>query len=208
MIERNLGLNLFDAPDMDKSLFIGREAEFQKMETILQPQSDSLGSNRKVLVLGGMGGIGKTQLAITYAKRHYHSYSSILWLNATTEATLKNSLRDVANRIFPPKTVSKLNDDQLLVRVSNWLSTPDNTRWLLIFDNHDDPDQYGITQYYPSIAHGSIIITTRQPDRINGEKVKIQCMDKEEESLRILAGRSGRENVTSGKNALHKGVGL
>jgi hypothetical protein len=193
---------------MDENLFIGREAEFQMMETILQPQSDSLGSNRKVLVLGGMGGIGKTQLAITFAKRHYHSYSSILWLNATTEVTLKNSLRAVANRILPPETASKLDDDQLLVRVSSWLSTPGNTRWLLIFDNHDDPDQYGITQYYPSIAHGSIIITTRQPALVNGDMVKVQSMDKIEESLLILAARSGRENVTSGKNASPKGVGL
>lgn len=198
MIVHNLGLNIFD---MHKSIFVGRKAEFQKMETILQPQSGSLGSNRKVLVLGGIGGIGKTQLAINYAKQHYNSYSCILWLKATTEATLKNSLLAVANRILPPETFSKLDDDQLLFRVSNWLSTPDNTRWLLIFDNHDEPDQYRITQYYPSTAHGSIIITTRQPDRVNGEKVKVQSMDKEEESLRILAAQSGRENVTSDPDA-------
>ena len=148
-----------------------------------------------------MGGIGKTQLAITYAKRHRHSYSSIFWLNASAEATLNNSLRAVANRILPPEMVSKLDDDQVWVHVSNWLSKLDNTRWLLIFDNHDNPDQYQITKYYPSVAHGSIIITTRQPDRVNGEKIKVQSMAKEEESLRILATRSGRD-VISGKSTL------
>ena len=51
-------------------------------------------------------------------------------------------------------------------------------------------------------TNGSIIITTRQPDRVNGEKVKVQSMAKEEESLRILATRSGRDNVTSGKSTL------
>ena len=201
MSEYHLGLNLFDAPDMGEGFFVGREAELHDMEAILQPQSESPGSTRKVLILGGMGGIGKTQLAITYAKRHRHSYSSIFWLNADTEATLKNSLRAVANRTLPPETVSKLDDDQVWVHVSNWLSKLDNTRWLLNFDNHDDPDQYTITKYYPSVTHGSIIITTRQPDRVNGEKIKVPSMAKEEESLHILAIRSGRENVTSGKRA-------
>jgi hypothetical protein len=202
-LDDDKGLNLFDAPDLGEGLFIGREAEFQDMELILQPQSDSPDSTRKVLILGGMGGIGKTQLAITYAKRHRHSYSSIFWLNANTEATLNNSLRAVANRILP---VSKLDDDQVWVHVSNWLSKLDNTRWLLIFDNHDDPDQYEITKFYPSVAHGSIVITTRQPDRVNGEKIKVQSMAKEEESLCILATRSGRDNVISGKSTSQEGV--
>jgi hypothetical protein len=199
LIEYSLGLNLFDAPDIGERLFIGREAEFQKMESILQPQSESPGSTRKVLILGGMGGIGKTQLAITYAKRHRHSYSSILWLNANTEATLKNSLRAVANRILPPATVSKLDSDQVWVNVSNWLSNLDNTAWLLLLDNHDDPDQYELTKYYPAGAHGSIIVTTRQPDRVNGEKIRVLSMAKGEDGLRILATRSGREAVESGK---------
>jgi len=51
-LEDDKGLNLFDAPDMGEGLFIGREAEFQDMESILQPQSDPPGSTRKVLILG------------------------------------------------------------------------------------------------------------------------------------------------------------
>jgi NB-ARC domain len=206
LLEYNLGLNLFDAPDMGEGLFIGREAELQGMESTLQPKADFSGSTRKVLILGGMGGIGKTQVAITYVKRHRHSYSSTFWLNANTEATLKSSLRAVANRIIPPKTASKLNDDQVWVHVSNWLSEQDNNRWLLVFDNYDDPDEYKITQYHPSVAHGSIIITTRQPDRTNGEKIKVQSMANAEESLYVLATRSGRENVMSGESHSYEGV--
>jgi hypothetical protein len=171
------------------------------MESVLQPQSDSLGSTRKTLVLSGMGGIGKTQLAVTYAKRHRHSYSSIFWLNASTEATLNNSLRRMVNRILPPETVSKLECDQVWVYASNWLSHLDNTRWLLIFDNYDDPDQYKLTEYSPSVVQGSIVVTTRQPDRINGVQVKVRSISEKEESLRILATRSGRENATSGKRS-------
>jgi hypothetical protein len=194
--EYSLGLNLFDAPDMGADLFVGRETELQEMENILQPKSKS--PDRRVLILGGMGGIGKTQLAINYAKQHRDSYSSIFWLNATSEATLNSSLRVVANRILLPATVGKLDDDQLRIEVLNWLSELENFRWLLILDNHDDLDGYKIQEYFPSAAHGSIIVTTRLPDRLAGKKIKVRSMKKEEDGLCILATRSGREDIESG----------
>jgi hypothetical protein len=183
---------------MADGLFIGRDTELEQMENILLSNLNY--STRKVLILGGMGGIGKTQLAINYAERHCTSYSSVFWLNATSESTLNSSLRGVANRILPPETVSKLDNDKIRIRVSNWLSELDNTRWLLILDNYDDPDQYNLTKYYPSVAHGSIIITTRQPRRINGEQVKVESMTKANDSLAILATRSGRQAIQSGRN--------
>jgi hypothetical protein len=198
--EYSLGLNLFDAPDMGADLFVGRETELQEMEDILQPKSKS--PDRRVLVLGGMGGIGKTQLAISYAKQHRDSYSSAFWLNAASEATMNSSLRVVANRILLPATVGKLDDDQSRIEVLNWLSELENFRWLLILDNHDDPDGYKIQEYFPFVAHGSIIITTRLPDRLTGKKVKVRSMKKEEDSLRILVTRSGREDAESGDNIL------
>lgn len=183
---------------MADGLFVGRDTELEQMENILL--SNSKYSTRKVLILGGVGGIGKTQLAINYAKRHCTSYSSIFWLNATSESTLNSSLRNVANRILPPETVSKLDGDQLRIQVSNWLSELDNPRWLLILDNYDDPDQYNLIKYYPSVAHGSIIITTRQPRRINGEQIKVESMTEANDSLAILATRSGRQALQSGRN--------
>ena len=182
---------------MDAGLFVGRKTELQEMEKILQPKSKS--PNRRVLILGGMGGVGKTQLAINYAKQHRDSYSSIFWLNAASEATLNSSLRVVANRILLPATVGKLDDDQLRIEVLNWLSELENF-WLLILDNYDDPDEYKITKYYSSVAHGSIIITTEQPRQINGKQVKVEVMTDVNDSLAILATRSGRSNIKSGKN--------
>jgi hypothetical protein len=199
-IEYRLGLNLFDAPDISQDLFIGREREIQEIEKILQPQSDSLGLIRRVLILGGMGGIGKTQLAIIYAKRHRTSYSSVFWLNAGSEMAMNTSLRVLANRIILPKTVGKLEDDTLWAHVTNWLSEPENHRWLLIFDNYDDPDQYDIKKYYPPATHGSIIVTSRQPRRLNGGQIKIESMKKVDDSLQVLATRSGRADISSGKS--------
>lgn len=182
---------------MGDGLFIGREAELKQMEAILLPNSHSL--TRKVLILGGMGGIGKTQLAIAYAKQH-HTYSSIFWLNATSKSALTTSLRRLASQILPVETVDQLDDDQLWIQISLWLSKLENARWLLIFDNYDDPNQYRIEQYYPYVAHGSIIITTRQPDRVNGYQIRVLLMTDNEDSLNILATRSRRPDVSSGND--------
>jgi len=89
-LEYDRGLNLLDAPDMGDHLFIGRDELEQKKTT---PLSDPDYSDRKVLVLGGMGGISKTHMAIRYAKRHHTSYSSVFWVNATSESALSTSLR-------------------------------------------------------------------------------------------------------------------
>ena len=195
LVDYDRGPNLIDAPDIGDGLFMGREAELKQMEAILLPDSHSL--TRKELILGGMGGIGKTQLAIAYAKKHY-TYSSIFWLNAISESALRTSLRRLAPQILLGETVEQLDEDQLWVQISLWLSKLENSRWLLIFDNYDDPNQYQIEQYYPFVAHGSIIVTTRQPDRVNGYQIKVQPMTNDEDSLNILATRSGRPDVLSG----------
>jgi hypothetical protein len=198
-IAYNLGLNLLDAPEISDDLFLGRDPDFQKMEKILLPRHDAEDLSRKVLILGGMGGIGKTQLAIMYAKRFRFSYSSILWLNAKDEVALQRSLHSLAARVITPEAASKLEPDQLWIYMVNWLSELDNNQWLLIFDNYDDPDQYNITKYYPSVAHGSIIVTTRQPRRVNGRQIFVESLKSMEDGLQILESRSGREGTKSGK---------
>jgi hypothetical protein len=146
LIEYNLGLNLFDAPEINDDLFVGREPDLQKIEKILQPKHDTEDLTRKVVIFGGMGGIGKTQLAIMYAKLFRFSYTSIIWLNAKDKAALQRSLYSLATRVITPEAASKLEPDQLWIYMSNWLSEPENNRWLLIFDNYNDPDQYHITK--------------------------------------------------------------
>jgi NB-ARC domain len=192
-----LGPHLGEAPVIDPNLFVGRLSELERMEEILQ---GSQSGEQRRLILGGMGGVGKTQLAIAYTQRHRGSYESIFWLNAMSEVALKTSLRSMAERVMEVAGYEQLKDKQIFLRVRLWLSDTANTRWLLIFDNYDDPDVFDIRKYYPHADHGSIIITTRLPDHVRGKPIHVRPLEHVNESLQVLETRSERQNVQVGKS--------
>jgi hypothetical protein len=98
-------------------------------------------------VVHGLGGMGKTQLTLAYCERHRTEYSSIIWLNARDESSLKQSFARVAERIqrYDPSVkyittaVESQNTDGVVRAVKRWLDEPANNGWLLICDNYDHP---------------------------------------------------------------------
>ena len=156
--------------------FVDRPSDMIKLEGALLPQRQN--RRRKILVLHGLGGIGKTQLAVEFARRHHRRFSSVLWLDGRTEHSLKQSIANSASRIPEGQIAetsrtyrtSSSGDINAVVRdVIGWLSKPDNTDWLLIFDNVDRDHQqhdaglgaYDVTRYFSEADHGSVLITTR-----------------------------------------------
>src|SRR5947207_15740487 len=75
----------------------------------------------RAVVLHGLGGIGKTQLAVAYIKRHRADYSAIFWLNSKDEDSLKQSFARVARRILQEhplaSRLSAVNEDSNLDEV-------------------------------------------------------------------------------------------
>lgn len=200
------GLCLGPAPNMNPKLFVGRELDMKKIEDILHP-SDGKPPHR-LAILGGKGGIGKTQLAITYANRYQHHYDSVFWLNATTEAALKASFGLIAGQVFNVQDLNVLQGDAAYAKTARWLSDGKNTRWLLVFDNYDDPDDFDIRSYYPPASHGSMIVTTRRPDLFTGEseEVRVEPFSDMQESLEILARRAQRQNARTGRPPTSFGI--
>ena len=130
----------------------------------------------------------------------------VFWLNVSSKPALLTSLRRLAWVILP-EPGDQLQDDMMLTQVSVWLSNLENSRWLLVFDNYDDPDQFNnIREYFPSVAQGSIIITTRRPNLVSGIKINVRSIAEKEESLRILATRSRQKNVESGEKISQRSV--
>jgi hypothetical protein len=144
--------------------------------------------------------MGKTQLAIAFAIRHYEEDNSVFWIDASSEDAVKDSFRTIAEAIFDVRDPTTLAGEQSIIHVKRWLSDRRNTRWLLIFDNYDDPKSYRIERYYPDVLYGSIIVTTRRPDLVAGRSIRLRPLQRIEEQLEILETRSGRKDVKSGES--------
>jgi NB-ARC domain len=189
------------APQIDEDDFIGRDDELKQLQTWLAPQS----GRQNVVALCGMGGMGKTQLSIHFIKQSRSQYSTVLWLNAKDENTLKAGLAALATEVAETPASSILTDaheeEQLVQHTRQWLSQSGNNKWLLVCDNYDNPclpgidssTGYDIRTYFPQHAQGSILITTRSPRLSFAKQLRLGKLEKIEQSLAILAARSGRQ---------------
>jgi hypothetical protein len=165
--------------------------------------------SRSIAVLHGLGGIGKTQLVITYTHRHKKRYTAIFWIDASSDDSILLSFNSMARQIRRqhPSTAVLAGIDlegspaRVVEAVISWLSLSNNTRWLLIYDNydkpkvlsHNDPEGVDLPRYIPQCDHGSILITTRSARVDLGSRIYIQKLTKIEDGLAILSDTSGRK---------------
>lgn len=195
---KKFGLCLASAPTIPPNNFIGRAAELEQMTAYFQPGEGAV-NEQKRLALGGIGGVGKTQLSLAFVRLHQQIYKSVFWLNATTEISLIASFRSMASLLVKAQEFSKLDDEQIVLQCHKWLTDVRNKDWLLVFDNYDDPELFDISKYYPLAGHGSILVTTRRPDLMNDEVLRLQSLVDVDECLQILEIRSRRRDVKQGK---------
>jgi len=118
-----VAFSLSDVPEIEH--FVAREEELEKMCRTL-----SSDGSRRIAVLHGLGGMGKTQLAVAYAKRYRDSYSAIFWLNIKNEDSLRQSFANLARQILQEHPSAsqlssvdiKRNFDEVMDAVKAWLS--------------------------------------------------------------------------------------
>ena len=116
-----------------------RNANFTGRESILEALRTALQSGQKTAItqqaIYGLGGIGKTQLALEYAWRHSASYDVVWWLRAEDGSTLASDYAALATELELPEKEAQEQAVTILA-VKKWLDQIPN--WLLIFDNARD----------------------------------------------------------------------
>lgn len=150
--------------------FTERSVEINQIRQLFQ-----LSRSRTTVVLYGLGGIGKTQIALKYANDYRDEYSAIFWVNYRSTDTVKQSLFAAAERVhrkYPSwpglKEALESNDvNKASLTVIDWLSQDQNNQWLVICDSYDqcqtdDSKQENWDLHRMLRAHhGHILITSR-----------------------------------------------
>ncbi len=139
--------------------FKGREDVLNEISEHLDPAKGNLPPKR--FVLTGIGGVGKTQIALRFAYNHLEKYPAIFFVSAETEARLLQDFQSIAVALSLDDSADSIRPERARDLTLHWLRNTD-VPWLLIFDNVED---FGLLQpYWPRTSKGSMLLTSRYPN--------------------------------------------
>lgn len=190
--------------------FVGRETILSNLLEKIRPGAD--GEDCQRTAIEGLGGVGKTQIALEAVYRLSNEYPdcSIFWVPAIDATSFENAYRDIGKRLNI-KGINRENADvQLLVKTA--LSEDGSGSWLLVIDNADDVTLlFGddkLSAHLPFSRNGSILFTTRNReaavrlDILLENTFNITEMD-QDEGLKLLQ-KGLKESQTSNTEATEK----
>jgi tetratricopeptide (TPR) repeat protein len=140
------------------SLFKGREAALDELHKALDAGGGAAIAGRAV---HGLGGIGKTRLAVEYAWKYGDEYHALLFLRADSASALDTGLAALTGpEMFDLPQQEAREDAVKITAALGWLDN--RPGWLMILDNVDDPDAVAATaKLLAKLRGGKVLVTGR-----------------------------------------------
>ncbi|KAJ7054862.1 hypothetical protein C8F01DRAFT_1063386 [Mycena amicta] len=172
--------------------FQGRKDILQQLDHLFQQTEQK---EQKSVLLYGLGGAGKTQIALKFIANSGSRFTDQFKINASSAETIEAGYRQLA-------IAKKLGDTVEAART--WLKAQQQD-WLILFDNADKRD-LNLGPYLPKYHHGNILITSRNPDlwvHTGSPEKAIQISDLAvDDASVLLLNRAGVE-LETGDNQKH-----
>ena len=182
-----LGPSIINLPPRNP-VFTGRRSDLRDLHRALTAASTAAVVQQATV--HGLGGIGKTQLALEYAHRRDVDYDIIWWISAERPIAIPGQLLVLAHKLGIPDFT-----DQSQILASLWDELRQRDRWLLIYDNSESLQE--LLPHLPPRGAGKVIITSRASGWGSFRKVRLDVLRREEgvTFLKLRTGSMQRKNL-------------
>ncbi|KAI9863316.1 MAG: hypothetical protein M1813_003758 [Trichoglossum hirsutum] len=200
------GSAYYELPSSQVSQFVERAELLKEIEASF---ADTSRNTPQKVVLLGMGGSGKTQIALKYCQvaRLSKRFQAIFWIEASSENTVSRGFESIAAKISNSERVFDNIESKIAFvkdTLGQWRSP-----WLMVFDNYDQPGEFkNLSDFFPQGQTGAMLFTSRNTDSKRlGVTITVTQMT-EDEGLELLLRQSelgvNRDNTVEGKKIIKK----
>src|SRR5581483_8448289 len=171
---------IWQIPYPRNPVFTGREEILEGLRAGFQTEHFTTFS--QLQAISGLGGIGKTQIAVEYAYRFHQEYQAVFWVYAESQEALSSSYTILANLLQLPE-YQTLEQEHIVQAVKMWLQR--HEKWLLIFDSVDDVKL--LPAFLPPVWGGHILLTTQAWDMKRlARRVEVRPLSEKQGALFLL----------------------
>jgi tetratricopeptide (TPR) repeat protein/class 3 adenylate cyclase len=166
--------------------FTGRSGLLDCLHSQLHPGQPAAVVQVQAQAVHGLGGVGKTQLALEYAHRNIGDYDLVWWVTAEQPAAIPSQLVALARRLGLPEQAKQTETVHAL-----WDALRQCDRWLLIFDNAEHPSE--LHPWWPPTS-GRVLVTSRNPTWASlAATISVDVLPRPE-AVAFLRHRVGRDD--------------
>jgi tetratricopeptide (TPR) repeat protein len=144
---------LHNLPAPRNPVFIDREEDLAELDVVMSQEPPA-----SPPVVHGLGGTGKSTLALHFAHLHRDRYNPVWWIPADSPTSVTTGLAELAARLNPYENITAKTSAEGAAWAIGWLQA--HSGWLLVFDDADSPRS--IEPVLGTLTAGRHLITSRR----------------------------------------------